>query len=151
MLITLSINRMVSLSVLAYLWGSYLRNFMLLNNLRKVAKGNTNKAYTSISKIPTLTKFSEIQKYLTPMFLILVQIQQKNIHIKNFCFIVSAECFYHGSDWNITVCVASVSLQSAVVVIVLKLPRYKLAQSYERRDLGCSCHAVRSFFSVDIE
>ena len=95
MLITLSINRMVSLSVLAYLWGSYLRNFMLLNNLRKVAKGNTNKAYTSISKIPTLTKFSEIQKYLTPMFLILVQIQQKNIHIKNFCFIVSAECFYH--------------------------------------------------------
>ena len=89
---------------------------MLLNNLRKVAKGKTNKAYASISKMPTLSKFS--QKYLTPMFPILVQIQQKKSHIKNLCFIVSDECFYHGSDWNITVCVASVSLQSAVVVIV---------------------------------
>ena len=88
---------------------------MLLNNLHKAAKGKTNKAYASISKMPTLSIFS--QKYLTPMFPILVQIQQKKV-IKNLCFIVSDEYFYHGRDWNITVCVASVSLQSAVVVIV---------------------------------
>ena len=58
---------------------------MLLNNLRKVAKGKTNKAYASISKMPTLSKFS--QKYLTPMFPILVQIQQKKV-ISKICVLL---------------------------------------------------------------
>ena len=84
--------------------GAYLHDFIVLNKLSNTARGKTNKAYenaATFSKIPTSDKclWEILNTKVTNSFK-LTQIQQERSHIKCFCFIVSEECCYHGSDWD---------------------------------------------------
>lgn len=103
------INWKVSLYVRALQWagvgvsGTYLRSlWLVLNKLSKAANGKSDKAYgnaASFSKMQTWNRyFSKIFNTKVGDTFKVIQVQHKSSHIKCFYFIISEECYYHGSD-----------------------------------------------------